>query len=367
MNRYAKVWSVLVAVTCFLLCSCSRFFAVQGPDPGQLLQMARQYGRDYHPAKDLSFDQNPSSPSPKLEDEASYRREIAADFNEWDFAKLENEIREARASRERLVGGVWKVFLFYEVVSNPATQGGWPTHFEVLKQWKAAQPNSAAAQIALAESYANYAWSIRGSGTADTVSGSRWMGFSDYLAEAAKALAEAAKLQEKCPYWYEALQQVALGQGWSKAQARELFEQAVAFEPTYYHYDREYAYYLLPKWYGSEGESKAFGAEIADRVGGQQGDYLYFEVASVNVCSCESDKPSMENLSWPRIQSGYRALKQLYGVSDLKANRYALMAYAEDDKTAAREAFAIVGDDRSDGVWRNQAHFEDVKTWALSQ
>jgi hypothetical protein len=38
-------------------------------------------------------------------------------------------------------------------------------------------------------------------------------------------------LKEKDPFWYEAMQLVAHDEGWDQADVRELFDQAVAFEP----------------------------------------------------------------------------------------------------------------------------------------
>jgi hypothetical protein len=373
MHTHKRLVSLFILGVCLSQISCLRMFMPSGPDPDKLLEVVRQYSQNGNTASAARAVGAPTASSTAtLEDEVTYRREIAATLNEWDFAKLDTEVREARASKGRVLGGVWKLNEFYDAVSEPsagtnATSTEWINHFETLKQWKAAQPESAAAQIALAQAYVNYAWAVRGSGTSDTVSGSHWRAFAVNLDKAASTLVEAARLKEKCPYWYEVMQSVALGQGWSKTQARELFEQAAAFEPTYYHYYREYAYFLLPKWYGEQGETEAFAKEVADRVGGQQGDFIYFELATVTVCTCESDKPSMKNLSWSRIRSGYAALSQLYGISDQKANRYALMAYAEDDKASAREAFARVGDDRGEGVWRSQQSFEDTKLWAKSE
>jgi hypothetical protein len=139
---------------------------------------------------------------------------------------------------------------------------------------------------------------------ANTVSAEGWKLHAERYALDAATLAEAAKLPEKCPYWYEAMQQIALEQGWEKAQARELFEQAIAFEPDYYHYYREYAYYLLPKWEGQPGDVEAFAKEMYEKVGGQYGAYLYFEIASLVTCQCDSNDSDMENLSWPRIKEG---------------------------------------------------------------
>jgi hypothetical protein len=54
---------------------------------------------------------------------------------------------------------------------------------------------------------------------------------------------------------------VALSEGWDKAQAKELLDAAVAFEPTYYNVYREYLNFLLPKWYGEPGEAEAFAEQ----------------------------------------------------------------------------------------------------------
>jgi hypothetical protein len=60
-------------------------------------------------------------------------------------------------------------------------------------------------------------------------------------------------------------------------------------------------------------------------------------------------------------------LRQRYGVSNLKLNRFALMAYSSDDKADANQAFAAIGEDWDHTVWRNQQAFENAKTWSASQ
>jgi hypothetical protein len=162
------------------------------------------------------------------------------------------------------------------------------------------------------------------------------------------------------------MQLVALNQGWSKAQARDLLDQAVAFEPGYYHFYREYAYYLLPKWYGHPGDAEAFAEEISQKVGGDEGNFLYFEIATQLTCQCDSTDSDMEHLSWPKIKEGYGALRRLYGLSSLKINRYAHMAVEAEDKTAAKEAFDMIGDDWNHQVWHSSAKFANAKQWASS-
>jgi Domain of unknown function (DUF4034) len=308
---------------------------------------------------------------PPLESESVYEQRISKLFYQENFEQLDKEAQDARVNKTRVLGGTWKIYSFYEAVAKPTlvapVDADDNVKIPIMKRWIAALPESATAQIALAELYVNLAWLARGSGYADTVTDSGWRLFSGRLELAKGPLLKAGRLKEKCPFWYSVVMSVALGEGWDKSDAREIRDQANIVQPAYYHIDLQYANFILPKWYGEEGETQSFAAEAADKAGGQQGDFLYFELASVAVCTCKSDKPSMENLSWPRIKRGYAAHNQLYGVTQLKANRYALMAYAEDDKPTARQAFANVGNDLPTGIWRSRQSFDYAKSWATSQ
>jgi hypothetical protein len=192
------------------------------------------------------------------------------------------------------------------------------------------------ARIALAQAYGGYAEKARGQGYANTVSAEGWRLHAERYALDAATLAEAASFRKSVRTGMRRCSGSLSKQGWEKAQARELFEQAVAFEPDYYHYYREYAYYLLPKWEGQPGDVEAFAKETYEKVGGQYGAYLYFEIASLVTCQCDSDDSDMENLSWPRV--------------------------------AARGAFAKIGEDWDHTVWHGgSANFDRAKAWAGSQ
>ena len=82
---------------------------------------------------------------------------------------------------------------------------------------------------------------------------SQWKQFGSGSAHAKTLLLEASSLKERDPAWHYMMQRVALAEGWNKARARELFARAIAFEPGYYHYYRQYANYVLPQWNGESG------------------------------------------------------------------------------------------------------------------
>jgi hypothetical protein len=67
---------------------------------------------------------------------------------------------------------------------------------------------------------------------------------------------------------------------------------------------------------------------------------------------------------WPRTKQGYDNLKRLYGVSNLKANRYAFLASVAKDKVAVHEAFASITSPTLD-IWTNDAVFESARIWPV--
>jgi len=157
---------------------------------------------------------------------------------------------------------------------------------------------------------------------------------------------------------------VALGDGWDKKDARELFNQAAAFEPGFHTYYTQYAYHILPKWYGEEGETQEFAEEISQKVGGVDGSILYYEIAAQTACQCDKDRDSMDGLSWPRIKQGFEDLKSAYGVTNLSWNRIAYMAYSTGDQETAQNAFAVIGSDWNHKVWNSPQSFESARNWA---
>lgn len=297
-----------------------------------------------------------------------YVDKIQEMFSKADFDGLEDTADRARSSKSRFPGGVWKLFVFYDTLAQPlqgkaATEAEWVQHIDKLKQWTISKPHSTTAHITLAQAYLSYGWKARGSGFANTVSEESWQQFGGRADLAAAELKQAAQSSEKCPYWYFAMMQLALAQGWSKSATSTLVEQSIAFEPGFYHVYREFAVYLETKWYGQPGEAEAFAEWISRKLGGEEGKFVYFEIASVLNCSCR-DSSQMANLSWAKIKDGYSALQHSYGVSNIKMNRFAYMAYAAGDRPAARDVFKEIGDSWDSETWRNKRKFDTAREWA---
>jgi hypothetical protein len=300
--------------------------------------------------------------------ESQYRKTILDLLARRDFAGLEEAANAARTSRDRIEGGAWKLFIFYEVMANhPLSDRAGTveldTQVRLLEDWVKARPESITARVALAEAYRTVGWNARGSGFANTVTDASWDKFDAQDAKAAQTLLDAQNLSAKCPHWYYVMLEIARDQGLGKAETRSLFESAIAFEPTYYHYYREYALNLLPKWHGYPGEAEALAEDSNNRIGGPQGAFVYFQIATILYCMCY-DKPVTPTLSWTTLQEGFKEIDEHYGATTLVLNRFALLAYLYQDRAVARKVFARLGDQWEPELWRKHDTFNTARTWA---
>ena len=142
-----------------------------------------------------------------------------------------------------------------------------------------------------------------------------------------------------------------------------MLDQAIAFEPGYYHYYRNYADYLLPQWYGEKGDIQAFAEQTSAQLPSPDNSILYFEIMSSLACYCQESMEGLSHASYQELRDGYFNLSRLYGTANLTANRFALMAATFHDKFSAHEAFAEVAS-RDATVWTTQESFEFFRAWA---
>lgn len=303
-----------------------------------------------------------------LEGEHQYRAEIQPLIEGSRFDSLEKAADSARSSQERVTGGTWKLYLLYDVVSQPmtgdnATERQWTERLAQLNRWIAARPQSITARVALAQAYLKYAWFARGGNYADKVSESDWELFRARAGQALNTLKEAQSLPAKCPHFYLVTVLVARAQSWPMEAMRGVFERAMAFEPAYYHSYREFAYSLLPQWFGQEGDAEDFAEELARRIGGREGAFVYFELASLIYCQC-STPPENPTLSWPKIQEGFAVMEEKYGASMIKINRFASLAYLYKDRAVAKRALERVGENWEISAWGKRSTFDQAREWA---
>src|SRR5271154_907333 len=327
-----------------------------------VMQAIHDYGRGHQVLPP------PAASTATAETEEGYQADIGLLLAEENFAELEKIAAQNRTERGLFVGGGWKNNDYFNALGFPPHDGemkdsDYQFQFRRIEKWIAAYPQSSAARITLARAYTNYASFARGDGTADTVSNGQWRQYNERTALAKDSLLAAARLKERDPHWYEAMQQVAFREGWDKANARELLDQAVAFEPAYYHYYREYADYLKPQWYGAPGDIPAFAEEASSRLPEPDGSILYFRIVSSLACNCQPEIAELPGVSLPKIKIGYANVQRFYGFSNLNANRLAFFSVQLQDKPSAQQAFASIATMEHD-VWWGPRTFEPARAWA---
>jgi len=365
-NRFAVLF---LCGVCLSGSSCGRTHASPATaaatapaEPDAVLKTIQEYGRGH------SGVLSPASSTKPTETEDAYDGRISDLLVQEDFAQLEKIARENRNERSRLIGGVWKTFAFYTGLGTASDTGQQSAAFYEqqiarAKKWIAAYPDSTTARVALAYLLLDYGAFARGNGTADTVSESQWNQLNTLSAKAKAVLLEASSLKEKDPGWYYGMQLIALGEGWDKAKARELFDQATAFEPDYYHFYKQYANYLLPRWYGEPGDITALAEEVGKRIPEPQGSMLYFYIISRVTCYCRQDAEELSHATYAKAKQGYDNISRFYGTSNLNANRFAFIAVTFKDQASAREAFEAITETKLD-IWYNQGVFDTYRNWA---
>lgn len=328
------------------------------------MKTIRDYGRGHQSAI------SPAPASVPDETDEQYAAAINDLFVHENFAELEKIERQNRIEKGRVAGGIWKSSSFFTAIAVPPGEerkdSDYDFRFSTAKKWVAAYPSSATARIALADIYTSYADFARGSGHADSVSDVNWKLFYSRVAQAKQGLLEAGALKDKDVHWFDVMMQVFNSEGWDRVRERELFDQAVAFEPSYYHFYRRYANYLLPQWYGEAGDVQAFADEVATHRPEPESSIFYFEIVGTLTCYCRTGMDALSQTSWPRTKLGYTNMKRLYGTSNLKANRFGFLAFVAKDRSTAREAFASIAAPEPD-IWTSDEVFDSVRAWAVGQ
>jgi Domain of unknown function (DUF4034) len=281
------------------------------------------------------------------------------------FESLDKLANEARVARARFPGGFWKIHTIYVALEDPengdnASEFEWTQQLARLDRWKTQRPDSITARVALAGAYADYGWRARGSGYNDTVTEEGWRLLAERVKTARKILEEAQTLPAKCPEWFFAMHVVGVSEGWDREQMDALFEKAIAFEPEYYYYYRAQARDSLPKWGGEEGDAARFAEKMADRIVGEKGDLMYYEIGTFLNCACDNSR-GLNGMSWPRLRRGYAVLEQLYGTAPEHLNKMAYMALTAGDVDFAKKMFDQIGENWDKKTWRTRDNFVDAK------
>ena len=285
------------------------------------------------------------------------------------FDSLENLAESLRNPNVRWPNGGSKLRTFYkygfDLSVRNATEADWQQHLLHLRRWKATQPSSITAPVALAYALAAYAWEARGSDVAREVREEGWRGMRERLAEARMLLVEGRKRSRVCPGWWMTAQKVALGEGWNREIYQQLFEEAIRTAPAFDNYYEAKAIYLLPRWNGRDGEWEAFADSVADQSPQPLGEQRYARIVWYVQRYTSENVFEKTQASWERTKRGFGELVKAYPESLELRSAFAYLAWQAADQPTASQQFIELGPRIDPGVWEDRDEFMEARKWAF--
>ena len=335
-------------------------------------QLIRALPKSRQTVANSNSQQKQSTPKKKSNAGPEYNAYVKTVRKEWannNYYWLENEAKIVRVSKERLPGGEWKLHVLYRsiegMVDRDSSDEEWEEHIARLEKWRNQSRTSVVPRIILAQVWGSYAFKVRGTEYAHKVNPESWAPFYARLDKTNEMLAEAFSLEEKCPELYVAALQSALGQRRDRDEFEQVYEEGVALEPTYFYLYSAKALYLLPQWYGGPGEWESFAELAANRVGGEQGDIILFNIYTDRISNSNLDFMNKHRRIAPRLLAGFRAIDRLYGASPITLNEACLISFSTDDQKAPAELMKRIGNDFDSDVWRGETSFNIYRQEAL--
>jgi hypothetical protein len=294
---------------------------------------------------------------------------IRSVFETGGYETLEKEAEEYRTKKSRFPNGKWKLPLFYSAFgclpeAMPTNQ--WPAYVAKLEKWATMDTNSFTARLALVEAYHGYAWVARGSGWASEVTqeGERLM--DERIKKSFDWLWAAQKVQgaEQSPEFYAEVLHACLGANVERSFYEEMFEAGLKSAPDYTALYQSKAYYLLPRWYGKEGEWETFARTMTKRADILNHEEIFARVAlSLRGSVGFYDEFSGDDQAWEELKASFRAAEKNYpGSLELKSIFCKMSAKMYDYKEAQAQ-LKLLGGKVDLSVWDSSTNFFTAVEW----
>lgn len=286
-------------------------------------------------------------------------------FENERFGALEKIATQALEEKARFGNGSWKIVQFHWAIIPPDLDSNtdWKRFDELTQKWEAKYPESITARVQRILFLTQYAWAAQGAKSAKVKPEASPL-FESRLADAKIELVAAKGLAQKSPMLWEAGFTVALGQGWSKEDAVAWYYEGQASEPGFWDLENQLTCYLLPRWYGKEGEWEAFALYECNRKG-SLGEEGYARTVAV-MARYYDNIFRKSRVQWPLVKKGFDQLRARYSKSLYILNQYASLAVQAMDRPTAILLFDEINGRADPQVWPTIDKFEAARDWAFS-
>jgi hypothetical protein len=292
---------------------------------------------------------------------SDYCRNVQAMLKDSRFDDLNAEAAELTELRDRFHGGVEKLVVFYNALVNPGCDGfdcnaDYAPRSKPLQDWLDQGQRSAAAWIANAWFWENYAWTETGCAAFRAVTFDRWETFYQRVRKARALLAHDGLRGD--PAYYMISLDVLRDTGGTRNDIDAMFRDGHTAFPQFLRLDSEYARMLDPTLFGKEGDVGLFAETLLDNVDGDDGQIAYAIVAEEAARYVPYPHLFLETgLNWAKTKAGLALMEQKYGASNRDWNFICYMAMVAIDRPAALDAYRHFDPLWDPAIWRNADYF----------
>jgi hypothetical protein len=228
--------------------------------------------------------------------------------------------------------------------------------------WKDAYPDSEYLPLAQARLAYSTAWSVRGTGSASSVSKESWELFGIRLQEGEDFLLNAPAALKATPPWHQMLLVIAQDNPRGKSNADAVFETAVKRWPRYFDFYEARLTRMTPRWGGSWEQVESSIGGWSRQLSKTEGDSAYARFyASLRT---QGITPEQTQANWPRMKASFDDLTARYPTPELK-NLYASYACAARDKSAFTAALGkLASQELNQRIWLQGHSYDACMRWA---
>jgi len=290
-----------------------------------------------------------------------------------EYEQLNEFFEKARDERTRSLSGALHLTNSYEHLGSPRSGStnariAITDRQQLLEAWNQASP-SVASHIALTDCLWSLARKYRGGGLAGTITLEGSMGMQQALEAAEEAIQDAARLAEKenvqdpCIALY--LMRIGHYMGRDRETMQGYLKQGYEIDPWFVTSISTMANYLLPRWYGEEGDLLEFASEWGDETQTQIGDVAYAIVAMSAFDFNEETEFREGGFEWQRAKSGLLRWLEEAPDSPSRLGTIARFAHIARDRPVAREMIERLEGRWDTDLWTYELSFERTARWAF--
>lgn len=311
----------------------------------------------------------PLSLASELGDRDNIDKKVQEHIHNNSFSELESIASTYRTKEERTSSGLWKITLFYASIEDSYSyqkkdKKNWEDLIRKADQWIKAYPKSPTPYIAKAIALKSEAWTIRGTGYANTVATDAWKPFHEKI-ELSRATLEKSKLiSNNDPHWYATMADIATIQSWEETDFKKLFDEGYVKYPNYYQMYFNAMIYYTPKWKGNANKVELFASEILEKTKSKEGFALYARIYwAASQTQFQGKLFENSKVRWNIMSKGIDDVLKKYP-DQWNINSFALFSCLAQDKEKAKKLISMIEYPPISSAWLGSIeNYAYCKTW----